>query len=101
VLLPGEEDFGIVPVEAHACGRPVVALARGGALETVRDGETGVLFSEATVDSLAAALDRAHATRFDSQHICRQAQRFSRSHHVDQIKAVIEETLAAPAGTRW
>ena len=38
VLLPGEEDFGIVPVEAQACGRPVVALARGGALETVLDG---------------------------------------------------------------
>ena len=43
VLLPGEEDFGIVPVEAQACGRPVVALGRGGALETVVDGETGVL----------------------------------------------------------
>ena len=43
VLLPGEEDFGIVPVEAQACGRPVVALGRGGALETVVDGVTGVL----------------------------------------------------------
>ena len=48
VHLPGEEDFGIVPVEAQACGRPVVALARGGALETVTDGETGVLFAEPT-----------------------------------------------------
>ena len=46
--MPGEEDFGIVPVEAQACGRPVVALARGGALETVTDGETGVLFAEPT-----------------------------------------------------
>ena len=42
-ILPGEEDFGIVPVEAQACGRPVVALGRGGALDTVIDGETGVL----------------------------------------------------------
>ena len=56
--MPGEEDFGIVPVEAQACGRPVVALARGGALETVTDGETGVLFAEPTADSLADALRR-------------------------------------------
>ena len=55
VILPGEEDFGIVPVEAQACGRPVVALARGGALETVLDGDTGVLFDEPTPESLAAA----------------------------------------------
>jgi len=46
VLLPGEEDFGIVPLEAQACGRPVVALGRGGALETVRHGETGLLVHE-------------------------------------------------------
>ena len=46
VLMPGEEDFGIVPLEAQACGTPVVALGRGGALETVRDGETGVLMPE-------------------------------------------------------
>ena len=54
-ILPGEEDFGIVPVEAQACGRPVVALGRGGALDTVIDGETGVLFADTTVESLAAA----------------------------------------------
>ena len=65
-ILPGEEDFGIVPVEAQACGRPVVALGRGGALDTVIDGETGVLFGDTTVESLAAALTRAAATTWDS-----------------------------------
>ncbi len=59
VIMPGEEDFGLVPVEAQACGCPTIALARGGALETVKDGETGVLFAEASVPSLTAALERA------------------------------------------
>jgi glycosyltransferase involved in cell wall biosynthesis len=101
VLLPGEEDFGIVPVEAHACGRPVVALARGGALETVGDGENGVLFHEPSVDALAAALDRVAAARFDPAQIATSAQRFARDRHVDVMRAVIDETLAAPPGTRW
>ena len=58
VLLPGEEDFGIVPLEAQACGRPVVALARGGALETVVDGETGVLVAEPTAEAFADGIAR-------------------------------------------
>ena len=56
VLLPGEEDFGLVPVEAQACGRPVVALGRGGATETVIDGVTGLLVPDDSVTSWAAAL---------------------------------------------
>jgi glycosyltransferase involved in cell wall biosynthesis len=63
-VLPGEEDFGIAPVEAQAAGRPVLALGRGGALETVIDGETGVFFKEPTVESLLAsvpAIDRLQA----------------------------------------
>ncbi len=61
VILPGEEDFGIVPVEAQACGRPVVALARGGALETVVDGETGVLFHEP--DSASRSAPRSNGSQ--------------------------------------
>jgi glycosyltransferase involved in cell wall biosynthesis len=61
LVLPGTEDFGLTPIEAQACGRPVVAFAAGGALETVRDGETGFLFSEQTRDALATAMRRAAA----------------------------------------
>jgi len=101
VVLPGEEDFGIVPVEAQACGRPVVALARGGALETVTDGENGVLFDEPEIGALAAALDRAARQRFDPVAIRAHAQRFAREHHTQRMREVIDETIAAPAGTRW
>jgi glycosyltransferase involved in cell wall biosynthesis len=101
VLLPGEEDFGIVPVEAQACGTPVVALARGGALETVIDGETGVLFESATAEGLAGALDRVSRLHVDRERLRCHAQRFSRDRHVAAMRAVIDETLAAPAGTRW
>ena len=101
VILPGEEDFGIVPVEAQACGRPVVAYARGGALETVIDGDTGVLFHELTTSSISAALAGVAARRFDVDRIRANAERFSRDIHVQRMRATIAETLAAPAGTRW
>jgi len=101
VILPGEEDFGIVPVEAQACGCPVVALARGGALETVTDHETGILFPELTAESLAAALERAAATSFDGDRLRQHAQRFSTDRHVEGMHAVIDEMTAAPAGARW
>jgi len=61
LILPGEEDFGIAPVEALACGCPVVALNRGGATETVDDGVTGVLVPELSAAAFAAALGRVHA----------------------------------------
>ncbi|HXD15728.1 MAG TPA: glycosyltransferase [Vicinamibacterales bacterium] len=101
VLLPGEEDFGIVPVEAQACGRPVVAFARGGALETVIPGDTGILFDELSPASLAAALERAAATRFDVDRLRANAERFSHERHVEKMRAVVEETLDHPAGTTW
>ncbi len=101
VLLPGEEDFGIVPVEAQACGRPVVALGRGGALDTVIDGENGVLFADPDAELLAEALTRVARQSFDSARIRQGTQRFSRDRHVQQMRRVIDETIAASIGTRW
>ena len=69
-----------MPVEAQACGRPVVALGRGGALDTVIDGETGVLFGDTTVESLAAALTRAAGIDVGRRRAsAAHAERFSRS----------------------
>ena len=100
-VLPGEEDFGIVPVEAQACGRPVVALGRGGALDTVIDGQTGVLFSDTTVESLSDGMKRAAGMPWDSTRIRRHAEQFSRARFVRDIERVVDETLTAPAGRRW
>jgi glycosyltransferase involved in cell wall biosynthesis len=99
-ILPGEEDFGIVPLEAQACGRPVVALGRGGACETVVQGETGVLV-EPGVEALADGLLQAAAATWDAVKIRRHAEAFSRARFVSEIHEAIGETMSAPAGERW
>ncbi len=102
VLLPGEEDFGIVPVEAQACGRPVVAAAAGGALETVIDGTTGVLVEPGAVEALADGIRRARATRFDEGVLRRHAEAFGRDTFKARISAIVDDTLAPAASpTTW
>src|SRR5207237_6760059 len=91
VILPGEEDFGIVPLEAQACGRPVVALARGGALETVVPGETGLLVDELSAEAFADAVADAVDRRFDAGTIRRYAEQFSRTRFGDEIAALVAE----------
>lgn len=76
-LFPGEEDFGITPVEAMAAGRPVIAYGRGGVLDSVVEGETGVFFREQTVDSLIDALERFEQRTFSAQTAMQRAEQFS------------------------
>jgi glycosyltransferase involved in cell wall biosynthesis len=99
LLFPGEEDFGIVPVEANACGTPVVAYARGGATETVtpleQDGATGEWFEEQTVDSLVAALERleSNADRLDPAAARRQAVKFEQRRYESELLRYLGRVL--------
>ena len=99
-ILPGEEDFGIVPLEAQACGRPVVALGHGGARETVVDGQTGVLVGPG-VEALAEGLRKAAGREWESAAIRQHAERFSRDRFVKEICEVIDDTMSAPPAQRW
>jgi glycosyltransferase involved in cell wall biosynthesis len=77
LLVPSMEEFGIAAVEAQAAGRPVIAAAAGGALETVRDGETGLLVGLDDVDAFAEAIARIDRLGFDPQRAVQNAARFS------------------------
>jgi glycosyltransferase involved in cell wall biosynthesis len=92
-LLPGIEDFGIVPVEAQACGCPVVALGGGGARETVIDGVTGVLVNEPTPEAFAEGLTTALRTQFDPEALRANALRFSRAQFLKSFKAAIDDVV--------
>src|SRR5262249_22259738 len=101
VLMPGEEDFGIVPVEAQACGRPVIALGRGGALETVIHGETGLLVEAPSEDAWHRSIDRVPKLTFDAERMRENSLQFSRERHIERMLQVIDETLAARPDQRW
>jgi glycosyltransferase involved in cell wall biosynthesis len=95
-VFAAEEDFGIAPVEALAAGAPVIAFGKGGALETVIAGETGVLFPEQTVDSLIAAVATFDQSRdrFHPEHLRRSAMRFGRERFQQELRALIEREQA-------
>ena len=79
LLFPGEEDFGMAPLEANAAGRPVIAFRGGGAVETVEDGVTGVFFDDPNGVSLAAAIEKFEGLQFDQYTLRRHAEKFDRS----------------------
>jgi glycosyltransferase involved in cell wall biosynthesis len=90
LLFPGEEDFGIVPVEAQAAGVPVVAYGVGGARESVLDGRTGVLFGEQSAAGLAAAIERFEGLTLEEAEVRANAARFGRLRFREEMAAAID-----------
>lgn len=92
-IFPGEEDFGITPVEAMACGKPVIAYGKGGAAESVIHGKTGIHFQTQAVASLKQAIEDFNGTKWQSSVIRKRAEEFSEERFIDEIKATVEEQL--------
>ena len=105
-VFAAEEDFGIAPVEAQACGTPVIAYARGGALETVRAGDvpnpTGVYFDSQTVPAVIEAVERFERERSGilAEDCRRNAERFSAARFREEFAALVEREWAAFVETR-
>ena len=91
LLFPGKEDFGITPVEAMACGRPVIAFGEGGVLDTVVDGKTGVYFNKQTVDSLKKAIIKFEKMKFDKKEIRNWSLRFDEKIFQKNINDFVNE----------
>jgi len=97
LCVPGSEDFGITAVEAMAAGKPVVAYAAGGSLETIDEDVTGVFFRVQETEAALDAILRCDALQIDPQHLARAAGRFSRSSFRQRVIATIDAHRATHA----
>lgn len=95
LLFPTHEDAGIVPLEAQACGTPVVALGQGGAMDTVQEGVTGTFFPEQTLTSLIDAIERLESMAFDPATIRAHAQQFSSRRFQERLQQIVKEAYAS------
>jgi glycosyltransferase involved in cell wall biosynthesis len=100
LIFPGEEDFGMVPVEAMASGRPVVAFGRGGATETVEAGLSGVFFAEQTVEAICSAVKSLTELKIDPEKIAAHARQFGREQFFRNMRSHIDGLLASRANAR-
>jgi glycosyltransferase involved in cell wall biosynthesis len=94
LIFPGEEDFGMVPVEAMASGRPVVAFGRGGATETVEKGVSGVFFDEQSVEAISLAVNSLAGIEINPEKIAAHARQFGRDQFFQKMRAHIDGLLA-------
>ena len=99
-ILPGEEDFGLVPLEAAAAGRPTIAYAAGGALETILENETGAFFRELTPQALAGAIRAFDPARYDPVVLRAHAEQFRPERFLARLRAIVGDTLAEHASQR-
>lgn len=97
LLFPGEEDFGMVPLEVNAGGRPVIAYRGGGATETVIEGQTGLFFETPTVASLAAAIGEFERCRWNQQTLRRHAEQFDEAVFARRFADFLGQVLTQPA----
>ncbi|MFA5800189.1 MAG: glycosyltransferase [Candidatus Peribacteraceae bacterium] len=93
-IFPGDEDFGLVPLESLACGTPVIAFRAGGALETLTEGDTAEFFDEPTLQSLQAAMEKLEQKTYASEACRTQAKKFSRAQFEAGIKKAIAEVMS-------
>jgi glycosyltransferase involved in cell wall biosynthesis len=93
-VFPGEEDFGIAPIQAMAAGRPVIAYAGGGSLDTVIPGRTGVFFTEQSPQAIADAVESFDPMSLSTAEICEHAQQYDVSVFRRKMLAFIDEKLS-------